>query len=50
MESRMVVMLEDEAERVLARQVEDWPDVGVIYSSADVRECAIDGLGAFSLR
>lgn len=43
-------MLEDEVEMVLARQVEDSPDMGVIYPSADVHECAIDGLGVCSLQ
>jgi adenylate kinase len=45
----MVVMLEDEVEIILARQVEDWQDMGVIYPSADVHECAINVLGVFSL-
>jgi len=42
----MVVMLENEVEIVLARQVEDWGDVCVIYPTADVH----DGLGVFSLQ
>ena len=46
----MVVALENEVEIVSARQVEDWRDMYVIYPTADVHECAIDGLGVFSLQ
>jgi hypothetical protein len=45
-----VVMLEDEVEIVLASQVEDWPDMCVIYPTADVHECVFEGLGVFSLQ
>jgi len=45
----MVVMLENEVEIVLVRQVEVWRDMCVIYPTADVHECAIDGLDVFSL-